>query len=73
VQSIVGKRGKLVIRMRRDARVDIPELIRFVSEHPSASFSPAGVLSVPVVDGDWLGVAEATLAAVAPVPVEAGA
>ena len=73
VQSIVGKRGKLVIRMRRDARVDIPELIRFVSEHPSASFSPSGVLTVPVAGDDWLRIAGETLRAVAPEPVEAPA
>jgi transcription-repair coupling factor (superfamily II helicase) len=73
VQSIVGRRGKLVIRMRRDARIDVPELIRFVSDHPSASFSPSGVLAVPMVDGDWLRLAEETLHAVAPEPVEAGA
>ena len=73
MQSIVGRRGKLVIRLRRDARIDVPELIRFVSDHPSASFSPSGVLAVPMVDGDWLRLAAETLQAVAPEPVEAGA
>jgi hypothetical protein len=72
VQSIVGRRGKLTIRMRRDARVDVSELIRFVSDHPQASFSPNGVLSVPIAGGDWVRLAEETLAAVAPgEPVEA--
>jgi transcription-repair coupling factor (superfamily II helicase) len=66
VQSIVGRRGKLTIRMRRDARIDVPELIRFVSDHPEASFSPNGVLAVPVAGGDWVRVAEETLQAVAP-------
>jgi hypothetical protein len=44
-----------------------------VSDHPSASFSPNGVLAVPIVGGDWLRLAEETLQAVAPEPVEAGA
>jgi transcription-repair coupling factor (superfamily II helicase) len=73
VQSIVGRRGKLVIRMRRDARIDVNELIRFVSERPHAAFSPNGVLSVRVTSGDWLRLAEETLEAVAPQPVEAEA
>jgi len=73
VQSIVGRRNRLVIRLRRDARVDVPELIRFVSEHPQASFTPNGVLSMPLGGGDWLRLAEETLQAVAPAPVsEAG-
>ena len=74
VQSIVGRRGKLVIRMRRDAKVDVSELIRFVSAHPQASFTPNGVLSVPAGSADWVRLAEETLLAVAPEqPVEAGA
>jgi transcription-repair coupling factor (superfamily II helicase) len=74
VQSIIGKRGRLVIRLRRDARIDVPELIRFVSDHPSASFSPSGVLAVPLqAGGDWLRLAEETLQAVAPESVEAPA
>ncbi|HVR30891.1 MAG TPA: transcription-repair coupling factor [Thermoanaerobaculia bacterium] len=71
VQSITGRRGRLVIRLRRDARVDVQQLIRFVSDHPEASFSPNGVLSVALAGGDWLGLAAATLQAVAPEqPVE---
>ena len=47
VQSISARRGKLVIRLRQDARVDIEALIRYVSELEAASFSPSGVLSLP--------------------------
>ncbi len=46
VQSISARRGKLQIRMRRDARIDLDRLVRFVSERPGASFSPQGVLTV---------------------------
>jgi hypothetical protein len=73
VQSIVGRRGRLVIRMRRDARVDVPELIRLVSLNPQASFTPNGVLTVAMTGDDWLRLAQDTLQAVAPEPVEAGA
>ncbi len=73
VQSISARRGKLVIRLRRDARIDVDRLIRFVSTLPGASFSPTGVLVVPMGDGDWLRLAEETLQAVAPEPVEADA
>jgi transcription-repair coupling factor (superfamily II helicase) len=66
VQSITGRRGRLIIRLRRDARIDVPQLIRFVSEHPQASFTPNGVLTMPVRDGDWLRLSQETLEAVAP-------
>jgi transcription-repair coupling factor (superfamily II helicase) len=47
VQSISAKGGELVIRLRRDARVDVERLIEMVSNLPGASFSPTGVLSLP--------------------------
>jgi transcription-repair coupling factor (superfamily II helicase) len=46
VQSIAAGDGRLTFRLRRDARVDVDRLIRFVSERPGASFSPSGVLAV---------------------------
>jgi transcription-repair coupling factor (superfamily II helicase) len=47
VQSISAKSGELVIRLRRDARIDVERLIEMVSNIPGASFSPTGVLSLP--------------------------
>ena len=47
VQSISAKAGELVIRLRRDARIDVERLIEMVSTRPGASFSPTGVLTLP--------------------------
>ena len=47
VQSISAKAGELVIRLRRDARIDVERLIEMVSTLPGASFSPTGVLTLP--------------------------
>ena len=51
VQSISAKAAKLVIRLRRDARVDVDRLIELVSTRPGASFSPTGVLTLAVGGG----------------------
>jgi transcription-repair coupling factor (superfamily II helicase) len=51
VQSIALAGGKLTFRLRRDARVAVDRLIAMVSENPGAAFSPAGVLTLPVVGG----------------------
>jgi transcription-repair coupling factor (superfamily II helicase) len=62
VQSIAAKAGKVTFRLRRDARVDVDHLIRFVSEHPRATFSPGGVLTLGgVATADALAVARRTL------------
>jgi transcription-repair coupling factor (superfamily II helicase) len=47
VQSISAKSGELIIRLRRDARIDVERLIEMVSNLPGASFSPTGVLTLP--------------------------
>ncbi len=47
VQSIAAKNGELVIRLRRDARIDVERLIEMVSSLQGASFSPTGVLTLP--------------------------
>jgi transcription-repair coupling factor (superfamily II helicase) len=66
VQAVSWSAGKLTFRLRRDARVDVDRLIRFVSERPGASFTPSGVLTVPVPEGaGLLGAAQATLAELA--------
>jgi len=51
VQSISAAGGQLTFRLRRDSRVDVDRLIRFVSERPGASFSPSGVLTLPLAGG----------------------
>ena len=65
MQSISARRGKLVIRLREDSRIDVDELIRLVSTRPEASFSPSGVLSLRVGSiAESLSVARETLEAV---------
>jgi transcription-repair coupling factor (superfamily II helicase) len=46
VQSVAVAEGKLTFRLRRDARIDVDRLIRFVSVRPGAAFSPTGVLTL---------------------------
>jgi transcription-repair coupling factor (superfamily II helicase) len=66
VQSISAKGSELVIRLRRDARVDVDRLIELVSTHPGASFSPSGVLTLTAGGGSaLLAAARETLAALA--------
>jgi transcription-repair coupling factor (superfamily II helicase) len=67
VQSISARRGKLVLRLREDSRVDVDELIRFVSTRPEASFSPSGVLTMPLSStGESVELARSILEAVRP-------
>ncbi len=67
VQSISAKRKELVIRLRRDARVDVDELFRFVANNPQSSFSPDGVWKLRAEDrGQWLRIAQEALRSVAP-------
>ena len=47
VQSISSKGSELIIRLRRDARIDVERLIEMVSSLQGASFSPTGVLTLP--------------------------
>jgi transcription-repair coupling factor (superfamily II helicase) len=51
VQSISAKGKELIIRLRRDARVDVDRLIEMVSTKPGASFSPTGVLTLAAGTG----------------------
>jgi len=46
VQSVAAKGNELIIRLRRDARIDVERLIALVSNRPGASFSPTGVLTL---------------------------
>ena len=62
VQSISASRRKLVFRLRQDSRVDVDQLIRFVSTRPEASFSPSGVLTMPLSSpSESVALARATL------------
>ncbi len=63
VQSISAQSGKLMVRLRRDARVDVERLIELVSLRPGSSFSPSGVLTLeaPGGGGQILQLARATL------------
>jgi transcription-repair coupling factor (superfamily II helicase) len=54
VQSIAAKGGEVIIRLRRDARIDVERLIEMVSNRPGASFSPTGVLTLPSGGGRQL-------------------
>ena len=46
VQSIAHRDDCLTVRLRRDAKVDVDRLIRFVSEREGAGFTPDGVLTL---------------------------
>ena len=46
VQAISASAGQLVFRLRRDARIDVDRLIRYVSTRAGAAFSPTGVLTL---------------------------
>jgi transcription-repair coupling factor (superfamily II helicase) len=65
IQSISAKGRELVIRLRRDARVDVDRLIELVSTRPGATFSPSGVLTLDADRGALLATAHETLAALA--------
>jgi transcription-repair coupling factor (superfamily II helicase) len=62
IQSVSAKAGEVVMRLRRDARIDVEKLIALVSTMPGASFSPTGVLTLPVdAERGLLGSARAVL------------
>jgi transcription-repair coupling factor (superfamily II helicase) len=64
VQSISSKAGELIIRLRRDARIDVDRLIEMVSTRPGAAFSPTGVLTLAAGGGrQMIGVAREALEA----------
>ena len=66
VQSISSKGSELIIRLRRDARIDVERLIELVSNRAGASFSPTGVLTLAAGGGQqMLAVARQTLEALA--------
>jgi hypothetical protein len=51
VQSISAKGHELVIRLRRDACIDVGRLIELVSRTAGASLSPTGVLTLTGAGG----------------------
>ena len=48
VQSVGFQKGRLVVRLRHDARVDPERVVELVANDPSARFSPDGVLTIEV-------------------------
>ncbi len=46
LQSISARGGRLVLRLRQDARIDPERLIELVSRRPGSRFSPAGALTL---------------------------
>jgi transcription-repair coupling factor (superfamily II helicase) len=50
LQAIAARRGRLVLRLRQDARIEPERLIDFVHQHPGARFSPSGALTLARVD-----------------------
>jgi transcription-repair coupling factor (superfamily II helicase) len=64
LQSISARGGRLVLRLRQDARVDPERLIALVSERAGTRFSPAGALTLDgVAAGEALETARAVLQA----------
>ena len=62
VQSVTSRGKKLVLRLRRDSRIDLQRLIDFVQTRESSSFSPSGVLTLDEVPpADALAVAKQCL------------
>ncbi|HNU83916.1 MAG TPA: helicase-related protein, partial [Thermoanaerobaculia bacterium] len=61
VQAIAAQEGKITIRLRRDARIDIDRLVRFVADRPGTAFSPTGVLTLETRGEPWLELARDTL------------
>jgi len=51
LQSISARGGRLVLRLRQDARIDPERLVDLVSRHPNSYFSPSGALSLEGVAG----------------------
>ncbi|MEM9290854.1 MAG: transcription-repair coupling factor [Acidobacteriota bacterium] len=52
IQAVSARRGKLVLHLRQDARVDIDRLIDLVGAQPGASLSPTGALTLPAASGE---------------------
>ena len=46
VQQIGFQSGRLTLRLRQDARIDVDRLIRMVQTTDNAAFSPTGVLTL---------------------------
>ena len=66
VQSISAKGHELIIRLRRDARIDVAKLIDMVSKTAGASFSPTGILTLAGTGGSqMIAAAHSTLAELA--------
>jgi transcription-repair coupling factor (superfamily II helicase) len=65
VQSIAAQGGKLLLRLRRDARVNVDRLLAMVTNRPGTTFSPSGVLTLELGEGEVLPTLRDTLAELA--------
>jgi len=61
VQSLSWAKGELVIRLRRDARIDPERLVELVSTRPDATFSPNGILTLKLRGEELIDAARGTL------------
>jgi transcription-repair coupling factor (superfamily II helicase) len=61
VQSLSWVKGELVIRLRRDARINPERLVELVSTRPDASFSPNGILTLKPRGEELIEAARSTL------------
>ncbi|HXT20600.1 MAG TPA: TRCF domain-containing protein, partial [Thermoanaerobaculia bacterium] len=61
VQSLSWVKGELVIRLRRDARINPERLVELVSTRPDASFSPNGILTLKPRGEELIEAARGTL------------
>lgn len=46
LQSITGRNGRLVLRLRQDAQIEPDRLIDLIHNHPGYHFSPSGALTI---------------------------
>ncbi|MDH3402277.1 MAG: transcription-repair coupling factor [Acidobacteriota bacterium] len=51
VQSVAARGGRLQFRLRRDSRIDLDRLVRWIGERQDVTFSPSGVLGLRLAAG----------------------
>jgi transcription-repair coupling factor (superfamily II helicase) len=51
IQAVLLQDRRLVIRLRRDSKIDVEALVRLVSARAGAEFTPEGTLVVPLEEG----------------------
>lgn len=51
IQAVLLQDRRLVIRLRRDSKIDVDALVRLVSARAGAEFTPEGTLLIPLEEG----------------------